>query len=132
MQETRRPKFNSGQENPMEKGMAIHSSQQSNAQNSPSWASTVHEPIIPDVQTGFRKDRGTRDHSKSKRVPEKTSKSISVSLTTPTPLTVWVTTNCEKFLNTWKDQNTLPEKSLSGQEATLRTGYGTMDWFQIG
>ena len=31
----------------------------SNAQNSPSQASTVHE--LPDVQAGFRKDRGTRD-----------------------------------------------------------------------
>ena len=31
---------------------------QSIAENSPSWASTVHEP---DVQAGFRKSRGTRD-----------------------------------------------------------------------
>ena len=30
-------------------------------QNSPSEASTVHEPITPDVQAGFRKGRGTRD-----------------------------------------------------------------------
>ena len=34
---------------------------QSNAQNSPSQASTVHEHQIPDVQAGFRKGRGTRD-----------------------------------------------------------------------
>ena len=32
---------------------------QSNAQNSPSQASTVHE--LPDVQAGFRKGKGTRD-----------------------------------------------------------------------
>ena len=25
-----------------------------------------------------------------------------------------------------------PEKSVSGQEATGRTGHGTTDWFQIG
>ena len=25
-----------------------------------------------------------------------------------------------------------PEKSVSGQEATVRTGHGTTDWFQIG
>ena len=31
----------------------------SNAQNSPSQASAIHE--LPDVQTGFRKGRGTRD-----------------------------------------------------------------------
>ena len=35
--------------------------QQSNAQNSPSQASTVHE--LSDVQAGFRKDRGTRDQT---------------------------------------------------------------------
>ena len=33
---------------------------QSNAQNSPTQASTVHEPRTPDVQAGFRKGRGTR------------------------------------------------------------------------
>ena len=25
-----------------------------------------------------------------------------------------------------------PEKSVSGQEATVRTGHGTTDWFKIG
>ena len=25
-----------------------------------------------------------------------------------------------------------PEKSVRGQEATVRTGHGTTDWFQIG
>ena len=35
--------------------------QQSNSQNSPSQASTVHE--LSDVQAGFRKDRGTRDQT---------------------------------------------------------------------
>ena len=25
-----------------------------------------------------------------------------------------------------------PEKSVAGEEATDRTGHGTMDWFQIG
>ena len=34
---------------------------QSNAQNFPSQASTVHEPWTPDVEAGFRKGRGTRD-----------------------------------------------------------------------
>ena len=33
----------------------------SNVQNSPRQASTIHEPWLPDVQAGFRKDRGTRD-----------------------------------------------------------------------
>ena len=34
---------------------------QSNSQNSPSQASTVCEPKLPDVQAGFRKSRGPRD-----------------------------------------------------------------------
>ena len=60
--------------------------------------------------------------------------STSALLTTPKPLTVWITTNCE---NSSRDGNTRPcdlppEKSFSGQEATVRTGHGTIDWFQIG
>ena len=60
---------------------------------------------LPDVQAGFRKGRRTRDqiakfedlldHQKCKRVPEKIS--ISALLTTPKPLTVWITINCGKF-----------------------------------
>ena len=54
---------------------------------------------LPDVQDGFRKDRGTKDQiasicwiiNKSKTVPEKTS--TSASLTTLKPLTMWITTN---------------------------------------
>ena len=39
--------------------------------------------------------------------------------------------------NSERDGNTrppdlLPVKSVSGQEATVRTGHGTTDWFQIG
>ena len=52
-------------------------------------------------------------------------------------LTVWITTNCGKFL---RDGNTrLPYKSpkmplslYAGQEVTVRNGHGTMDWFKIG
>ena len=49
------------------------------------------------------------------------------------PLTVWITINCGKF---WRDENTRPPDLLrnlyAGQEATVRTGPGTTDWFQIG
>ena len=42
-----------------------------------------------------------------------------------------------KLENSERDGNTRPpdltlEKSVSGQEATVRTGHGTTDWFQIG
>ena len=34
--------------------------------------------------------------------------SISALLTMPKPLTVWITTNCRKFLKSWEYQTTLP------------------------
>ena len=51
-------------------------------------------------------------------------------------LTVWITTNCGKFLKRWDYQTTLLACLLrnlyAGQEATVTTGHGTMDCFQIG
>ena len=46
------------------------------------------------------------DHRKSKRILGKAS--TSASLTTLKPLTVWITTNCEKFWKRWEYQITLP------------------------
>ena len=48
--------------------------------------------------------------------------------------TVWITTNCGKSLKRWEYQTKLlPLRNLyAGQEATVRTEHGTMDWFQIG
>jgi len=44
----------------------------------------------------------------SQRKQESSRKtSTSVLLTTPKPLTVWITTNCGKFLK-WEYQTTLP------------------------
>ena len=58
---------------------------------------------IPDVQAGFRKGRGTKDQItdihwiiEKQEISRKTS--VSASLTTPKPLTEWITTNCGKFL----------------------------------
>ena len=51
------------------------------------------------------------------------------------PLTVWITTNCGKTLKEMglPDHLTCLLRNLySGQEATVRAGHGTMDWFQIG
>ena len=49
-------------------------------------------------------------------------------------LTVWITTNCRKFLKmeTPDHLTCLVRILYAGQEATVRTGYGTTDWFQIG
>ena len=54
-------------------------------------------------------------------------KSTSASLTTLKPLTVWITINCGKFLKRWE----YPRNLYAGQEATVSTGHGTMDWFKI-
>ena len=50
----------------------------------------------------------------------------------PKPLTVWVTTNCGKFLEmgTPDHLTCLLRNLYAGQEATVRTGHGTTDWFQ--
>ena len=48
-------------------------------------------------------------------------------------LTVWITTNCEKFLKRWEYHLTcLPRNLYAGQEVTVWTGHGPTDWFQIG
>ena len=59
--------------------------------------------------------------------------SISALLTMPKPLTVCITTNCGKFLELEiPDHLTCLLRNLyAGQEATVRTGRGTTDWFQI-
>ena len=59
---------------------------------------------------------------------------ISALLTMPKPLTVWITINCGIFLKRWVYQTTgrLLRNLSVGQEATVRTGHGTTDWFQIG
>ena len=68
---------------------------------------------IKDLQAGFRKGRGTRDqianiHWIIKKARKFQKKSTSASLTRLKPLTVWITTNCGKFLKRWEYQTTLP------------------------
>ena len=93
---------------------------------------------LTNVQVEFRKGRGSRDQIVNYRwITEKAKNSIktstSASLTIPKPLTVWITTN-------WKilkemgipDHQTCRLRNLyARQEATVRTGHGTTDQFQI-
>ena len=65
---------------------------------------------LPDVQAGFRKGRGTRDQIanicwiiEKKGIQKKTTSAL---LTTLNPLTLWIITNCEKFLKRWEYQAT--------------------------
>ena len=66
---------------------------------------------LPDVQDGFRVDRGTRDQIANicwiiEKAGEFQKTSTSALLTMPKPLTVWITTNCGKFLKRWEYQTT--------------------------
>ena len=97
---------------------------------------------LPDVQAGFRKGRGTRDqianiqhpldHQKKQESSRKTS--ISALLTMPKPLTLWITRNWKilKKMGLPDHLTCLLRKLYAGQEATVRTGHGTTDWFQVG
>ena len=72
------------------------------------------------------------DHQKSRRVSKKTS--ISALLTMPKLLTVWITINWKilKEMGIPDHLTCLLRNLYAGQEATVRTGHGTTDWFQIG
>ena len=54
-------------------------------------------------------------------------------MTTPKPLTVWIIINCGKFLKRWESDHLtyLLRNLYADQEATVRTGHGITDWFQI-
>ena len=98
---------------------------------------------LPYIQAGFRKGRGTRDQIANicwitKKARESRKTSISALLTMPKPLTVYITINSGKLWKTLKEMG-IPDHLTcflrhlyAGQEATVRTGHGTTDWFQIG
>ena len=94
---------------------------------------------LPDVQVGFRKDRGTGDQIanihwsiKKARVPKRRLFCF---------INYAKAFDCVDHNKLWKilkelgipDYLTCLLRNLyAGQEATVRTGHGTMDWFQIG
>ena len=67
---------------------------------------------LPDVQTGFRKGRETRDQIANIlwiiKKQESSRKASTALLTTPKFLTAWTTTNCGKFLKRQEHQTTWP------------------------
>ena len=95
---------------------------------------------LPDVQVGFRKGRGTRDQVANIHwIIEKASefqKNIYFCFIDYTKAL-----DCVDHKKLWKilkeigipDHLTcLLRNQYAGQEATVRTGHGTTDWFQIG
>ena len=94
---------------------------------------------LPDVQAGFRKGRGTRDQIANIHwITEKArefQKNIYVYF-----IHYAKASDCVDHNKLWKilkqmgipDHLTcLPRDLCVGQEATVRTGHGTTDWFQI-
>ena len=66
---------------------------------------------LPDVQAGFRKGKGTRLPTSvwsQEKQGNSRKTSISASLTTLKPLTIWIRTNYRKLLKRWEYQTTLP------------------------
>ena len=95
---------------------------------------------LPDVQTGFRKGRGTRDQIANIRwIIEKTrefQKNIYFCFIDNAKAF-----DCVDHNKLWKilKEMGIPEHPTcllrnlyAGQEATVRTGHRTTDWFQIG
>ena len=95
---------------------------------------------LPDVQAGFRKGRGTRDQTANILwVTEKArefQKNVYFCL-----IDYAKAFDCVDHSKLWKipkhmgipDRLTCLLRYLcAGQEATVRTGHGTTDWFQIG
>ena len=71
----------------------------------------------------------------SSKKPESSRKtSISALLTMPKPLSMWITINWKilKMMGIPVHLTCLLRNIYAGQEATVRTGHGTTDCFQIG
>ena len=70
--------------------------------------------------------------SKKQELSKKTS--ISALLTMPKPLTVWITIDWKilKEMGLPDHLTCLLRNPYVGQEATVGTGHGTTEWFQIG
>ena len=64
---------------------------------------------------------------------QESSRKASALLTMPKPLTVWITTNWKilKEMGIPDHLTYLLRNLYAGQEATVRTGRGTTEWFQI-
>ena len=70
----------------------------------------------------------------SKKQESSRKTSTSALLTVPKPLTVWISTNWKilKEMGIPDHLTCLLRNLYAGQEATVRTGHGTTDWFKIG
>ena len=95
---------------------------------------------LPDVQAGFRKGRGTRDQIANTRQIIKKAREFQKNIYFCF-IDYAKAFDCVDHNKLWKilqaigmpDHLTCILRNLyAGQEATLRTGHGTTNWFQIG
>ena len=95
---------------------------------------------LPDVQVGFRKDRGTRDQIANIRwITEKArelQKNIYFCFIDYAKACDYVDHNelwkILKEMGILEHLTCVLRNLYAGQEATVRTGHGTTDWFQVG
>ena len=88
---------------------------------------------LPDVQAGFRKGRRARDHIANIHwiIKQESSRKTSISsiLTMPKPLTVWIKSNCGKFLKKWEYQTILPaSREICMQVKKQQLELGMKEW----
>ena len=95
---------------------------------------------FPDVQAGFRKGRGTRDQIANLRWISKKAREFQKNIYFCF-INYAKAFDCVDHNKLWRilqemgilDHLTCLLRNLyAGQEATVRTGHGTTDWFQIG
>ena len=91
---------------------------------------------LPDVQAGFRKGRGTRDQITNVHWIMEKARELQKNICFIDHATafVWIATNWDilKEMGILDHLTCLLRDLCAGQEATVRTGHGIMDWFQIG
>ena len=99
------------------------------------WFQQYMNSELSDLQVGFRKGRGTRDqianmHWIIKKAREFQKKYLSALLTMPKPLTVWITINWKilQEMGIPDHLTSLLRNLYAGQEATVRTRHGTINW----
>ena len=106
-------------------------------ENPSSEASTIHEHRTSDTQAGFRKGRGTRNQTANIHwIIEKPRVSENIYFCLLTMQKLWLCGSQQTVDNSSRDGNTRPPTCLlrnlyTGQEATVRTGHRTTNWFQI-
>ena len=93
---------------------------------------------LPDVQAGFRKGRGTRDqianiHWITEKAREFQKNIYFCFIEYAKAFDCWITINWKilKGMGIPDHLTCLLRNLYAGQEATVRTGHGTTDWFQI-